>query len=72
LHFLDLEFSSVGFVEISSALIAASRSEMAVEAPAIGIPPAIDIFVLGAGFGVELRDTGVDLGLGFDGPSPIR
>jgi hypothetical protein len=73
LHFLDLVFSSVGFVEISSALIAASRSEIAVEAPAIGKPPAIDIFVvLAAGFGVELRDAGVDLDFDFDGPSPRR
>jgi hypothetical protein len=72
LHFLDLELSSVGFIEISSARIAASRSDMAVDAPAMGKPPAMDIFVVAAGFGVELREVGVDLALDLDGPSPIR
>jgi hypothetical protein len=45
---------------------------MAVDAPAMGKPPAMDIFVVAAGFGVELREVGVDLALDLDGPSPIR
>lgn len=73
LHFLDLTLSSEGFVEISSALMAASKSEMAVEAPAMGIPPEMDTLVLLAeGFGVEVRETGFDFDLGFEGPSPMR
>jgi hypothetical protein len=71
LHFLDLELSSVGFVEISSARIAASRSDIAVDAPAMGKPPAMDILVL-AGFGVELREVGVDFAFDLGGPSPSR
>jgi hypothetical protein len=71
LHFLDLELSNVGFVEISSARIAASRSDMAVEAPAMGMPPAIEILVVvAAGFGVELREAGVDFDFDLGGPSP--
>jgi hypothetical protein len=53
--------------------MAASKSEMAVEAPAMGIPPEMDTLVLLAeGFGVEVRETGFDFGLGFEGPSPMR
>lgn len=59
LHFRDFGLSRVGFVEISSALMAASRSAVAVDCPAMGVPPDIVTFVL-PGLGVELRDPGVD------------
>jgi hypothetical protein len=42
---------------------------MAVEAPAIGVPPVIDTLALG--FGVELRDAGFDLALGLGTGSGI-
>jgi hypothetical protein len=40
----------------------------------MGVPPDIEILVAAppAGFGVELRDEGVDLDLDFEGPSDIR
>lgn len=48
--------------------MASSRSERAVEAPCIGVPPAMEIFVVAflplEGPGVEVRETGLDLGLG--------
>lgn len=74
MHLLDFELPSVGFVVISRERMAASRSAIAVDAPAMGSPPAIDILVVvdAEGFGVELRDTGLDLGLDFEGPSPIK
>jgi hypothetical protein len=77
LHLLDfVSFSSVGFVVISNDLIAASKSANAVDWPAIGTPPDIETFVtfpLFAGFGVDVRDTGVDFGFDFfDRPSDMR
>lgn len=45
---------------------------MAVEAPAMGSPPAIEILVLFPGLGVELRDPGFDLAFGLEGPSEMR
>lgn len=44
---------------------------MAVDCPAIGVPPDIEILV-GAGFGVELRDEGFDLDLGLSRASASR
>jgi hypothetical protein len=64
LHFRALGLSSVGFVVISNARMAASKSEMAVDCPAIGVPPVTVIFVLPpdvVGFGVELREDWLDL-----------
>jgi hypothetical protein len=53
--------------------MAASRSVNAVEAPAIGVPPAIEILVLALlGFGVDDRVTGVDFGFAFCCPSEMR
>lgn len=59
----------VGLVVISSCRMASSRSERAVEAPCMGVPPAMEIFVVVVflpliGPGVEVRETGLDLGLG--------
>ena len=58
----------VGLVVISSWRIASSRSESAVEAPCMGVPPAMEIFVAAflplLGPGVEVRETGLDLGFG--------
>lgn len=68
LHFRLFLSSNVGFVVISSARIADSRSANAVDCPAIGVPPDMETLVdVPAGFGVELRDTGVDLDLFFVG-----
>lgn len=63
-----------GLVTSSRLLIASSRSVRAVEAPCMGIPPAMETLVvvpefLELGFGVDVRDTGFDLGLGFGRPS---
>lgn len=66
----------VGLVVISSCRMASSRSERAVEAPCMGVPPAMEIFVgvflllVLVGPGVEVRETGLDcvLGLGFGLP----
>ena len=58
---------------ISSARIAKSRSARAVDCPAMGVPPDIDILVPAPeGFGVELRDVGVDFGFDFATGSDIR
>lgn len=56
LHFRILLFSEakLGFVCISSALIADSRSLSAVDAPCIGVPPAT--LILALGFGDEVLD----------------
>lgn len=54
---------------ISSVRIASSRSDKALEAPCIAIPPEMWTLVLGAG--VEDREPGVDLDLG-GGRSDIR
>jgi hypothetical protein len=60
LHFrllLSCAAERVGLVCISSALIADSRSESAVDAPCIGVPPATLILAaLAFGLGEELRD----------------
>lgn len=62
---------SEGLVVISRERIAASRSATAPEAPCMGVPPVIDTLVLGALFfeeegpGVEEREVGFDVGLGF-------
>lgn len=46
---------------------------MAVEAPAMGVPPAIETFVFPPdGFGAEVRETGLDFALALDGPSDMR
>ena len=63
-----------GFVVISSERMAASRSFRAVEAPCIGVPPAMDtladgVFDLELGPGVDVRETGLDLGFDFGGAS---
>lgn len=47
---------------ISNVRIASSRSDKAVEAPCIAVPPEMWTLVLGAG--VDDRDPGVDLDLG--------
>jgi hypothetical protein len=55
--------------------MAASRSANAVDWPAIGTPPEIEILVtfpVLVGFGVDVRETGVDLGFDFFGPSDMR
>jgi hypothetical protein len=55
--------------------MAASRSANAVDWPAIGTPPDIEILVtfpLLAGFGVDVRETGVDLAFDLLGPSDMR
>jgi hypothetical protein len=57
LHFrlaLSWDDERVGFVCISSALIAESRSFKAVEAPCMGVPPCTLTLVFG--FGDEVRD----------------
>lgn len=59
----------VGLVVISSWRMASSRSERAVEAPCMGVPPAMEILValflpLLLGPGVEVRETGFDFGFG--------
>lgn len=58
----------VGLVVISSWRMASSRSERAVEAPCMGVPPAIEILVAAflplLGPGVEVREAGFDLGFG--------
>jgi len=74
LHFLLLPLSSDGFVVISRARMAASRSASAVDCPAIGVPPAIETLVLFVldGFGVELREEGLDFALDLDGMSDMR
>lgn len=47
---------------------------MAVDCPAMGVPPAIDILVVlpPPGFGVELREPGVDFDLFFVNGSDIK
>jgi hypothetical protein len=74
LHFLALGLSSVGFVEISRERMAASRSARAVDCPAMGVPPAMEILVVVLdGFGVDVRDGGVDFAFALDeGPSEIK
>src|SRR5699024_4858507 len=47
-----------GLVESSRVRMAESRSVRAVEAPFMGVPPAMEIFV--AGLGVEVRDEALD------------
>lgn len=51
--------------------MAASRSAMAVDCPAIGVPPDIEIFV-GGGLGVELPEEGFDLALGLPSASATK
>lgn len=54
--------------------MAASRSAMAVDWPAIGVPPEMEILVVleAFGFGVELREDWLDLALGLERLSPTR
>jgi hypothetical protein len=57
-----------GLVVSSSERMASSRSVSAVDAPCIGVPPAIEILVaavLDPGPGVEDRETGLEPGLEF-------
>lgn len=56
-----------GFVVISRDLIAASKSDRAVDAPCMGVPPVIEIFAAGALFfelgpGVDEREVGFEFG----------
>lgn len=58
---------------VSSARMAASRSARAVDCPAMGVPPDIEILVEDAdGLGVELLDVGLDFDFGLDRASAIR
>jgi len=57
LHFLfALSWDKVGFVEISSARMADSKSFSSEEAPCMGVPPVIFTLAFACGFGEEVRE----------------
>lgn len=62
LHFRRLlSWASEGLVWISSSRMADSRSDNAVDWPCIGVPPAMEILVLGFAAGDAEREFGLDV-----------